>query len=178
MTERAFERINNELEIAQDLPFEKRSWLMQRIAWIAGALVLIAALLGVFGNGPLSRTEKSSQDGALRLEYQRIVRFQAPCELRIHIADSQSNDKAFQLWVSSECFENTLLNRITPEPQSSTLKPDGIIHEFKRQAQREPVEVIFRFDIEKIGSINGSIALINARGDQHSNITFTQFALP
>lgn len=47
------ERVGD-LELGQDLPFQRREWAVQRIAWAAMAAVLTAALLGLFGSGPVS----------------------------------------------------------------------------------------------------------------------------
>lgn len=40
-----------DLEISQDLEFQKRSWTIQRVGWVVIALLILAGLLGVFGKG-------------------------------------------------------------------------------------------------------------------------------
>jgi hypothetical protein len=50
-----------DLEVDQNLEFEKVFWRAQRIGWGVVALVVLAALLGVFGNGSLGWT--ATRDG-------------------------------------------------------------------------------------------------------------------
>ena len=47
------------------------------------ALALMAAVLGLFGHGPLSETASASADGALTVRHQRFERYQAPSEYDI-----------------------------------------------------------------------------------------------
>jgi hypothetical protein len=44
-----------DLDVAQNLAFTRREWLLRRIAWALVALTLLVALSGLFGGGPLSR---------------------------------------------------------------------------------------------------------------------------
>jgi hypothetical protein len=178
MTQRSMQRID-ELDIAEDLSFERRSWIVQRVTWMITAVILLAALLGVFGNGPLSTAQHSSSDGSLRIEYERFVRSQTPAEYRIHIAAQDDDDDRFvQLWVSRDCFDDTLIKRITPEPSRTRLCGDGIIHEFLRADDRGPIEVQFRLEIEKLGRFGVSMALVGRNGQRSSQLDFTQFAYP
>ncbi len=43
-----------DLELAQDLDFERHTWTVERIGWLAMAAVGLAALAGWLGPGPLS----------------------------------------------------------------------------------------------------------------------------
>lgn len=177
MTQRSMQRIKD-LEIAQDLEFERRSWLAQRVSWVLAMAILLAALFGVFGNGPVSKTEEASHDQSLRIEYQRFVRFQAPAEYRIYVSPQPRSGDTFRLWLNRDFFDGTQLRRIIPEPDSTQLVPDGIIHEFHVSRERDPVEIQFRLEIEKMGRYNPAIALVNQDGRRESQLDFTQFAYP
>ena len=61
-----------DLEISQDLTFQRRSWIVQRVGWVMLALLILAALGGLFGPGPLSRARAGPHDGPLWVEYQRF----------------------------------------------------------------------------------------------------------
>ena len=43
---------HGDLEIDEDLPFQRREWFAERVAWAVMALLIAAALLGLFGTGP------------------------------------------------------------------------------------------------------------------------------
>jgi hypothetical protein len=62
------------MEVNADIEFQRRVWRVQRIGWLIIAAVIVAALLGVFGGGPLSRA--AVQGDGLRLEYERFARLQ------------------------------------------------------------------------------------------------------
>ena len=80
-----------DLEIAQDLAFQRREWTIQRVAWAVMALVALAGLLGLFGGaGPLTRA--AAGNGALRLDYARFERKHAPTELRLQVAAGVAGD--------------------------------------------------------------------------------------
>lgn len=71
------------LQLHEDLAHERREWKLQRVGWALMALALLAAVLGLFGHGPLSETASASADGALTVRHQRFERYQAPSEYDI-----------------------------------------------------------------------------------------------
>ena len=72
-----------DLEQPENQRASSREWWAERIGWVAISIILIAALLGAFGPGPLSHREAASDDGRLRVDYYRVQRYAAPAELRI-----------------------------------------------------------------------------------------------
>lgn len=70
--------------IEEEMPFQRRAWRVERIGWAVMALFVLAALLGATGRGgPLAQAEATTPDGALRIRYERIQRFNAPSTLHI-----------------------------------------------------------------------------------------------
>ena len=63
----AEESHSGDLELDQDLIFERRTWTVERVAWVIMALVGLAALAGLLGPGPLSETTSGEQGGPLWL---------------------------------------------------------------------------------------------------------------
>ncbi len=70
-TRRAGVPRHGDLEIPEDLPFQRREWVAERIAWTVMALVVGAAVLGLFGSGWLSRSIAGDQGAPVWLEYER-----------------------------------------------------------------------------------------------------------
>jgi hypothetical protein len=62
------------LQIDEDIPFQQRSWRLQRYAWIAIGVAALGAILGVFGDGPLSHAEARSASGRTTLTFERFSR--------------------------------------------------------------------------------------------------------
>jgi hypothetical protein len=74
-----------DLQIDEDPDAQRRHWIAERVGWTVITLVILAALLGLFGSGWLSEASVGTPEGALRLEYSRFGRFLAPTTLRLHL---------------------------------------------------------------------------------------------
>ena len=64
-----------DLEVDEDLPFQRRAWVAQRIGWVLMALFVLAAAVGLLGAGPLSHA-RIDVPGLMTLEYERFARFE------------------------------------------------------------------------------------------------------
>lgn len=65
-----------DLQISEDMEFQRRSWIVQRTGWAIFALVILLAALGVSGDGMLSSARAGQEDGGLWLEFPRFGRFE------------------------------------------------------------------------------------------------------
>jgi hypothetical protein len=50
-------RLEGEVGAPDTTAYRRRESAIERLGWSAGALVLVAAALGVFGDGPFARVE-------------------------------------------------------------------------------------------------------------------------
>lgn len=90
-----------DLEINQDLAFERRQWPVQRVGWGVGALIIVAALLGVFGSGPLSAATAGDEE-TLLVHFQRFVRHKGQGELVVKVGPNQASAGQVELWLTTE----------------------------------------------------------------------------
>jgi hypothetical protein len=135
-----------DLPIDDDPQFHRIGWTVQRIGWVALAAFLGAALLGVFGHGPVSRT--TARDGDLAVEYQRFARREAPSEVRIEVPADPDGRARISL---DEHFTDAMrIATIVPEPIASTTG-ERVGFEFL-VAPGELAHVIVRFEPERVGS--------------------------
>jgi hypothetical protein len=156
---------SSRFQIDEDLNFQRREWKIQRLGWVAMALVILAALLGVFGTGPLS-SATIERDG-LRLEHERFCRLQRNTELRFTIAGTAD---PVLLLIGGEYLDRVRIERITPEPAKAEAVSDGVVFQFVLQG---PAAVTFHLMPKKFGLVSGK-----ARLGQAAPITFTQFIYP
>ncbi|HYE63641.1 MAG TPA: hypothetical protein VD997_16740 [Phycisphaerales bacterium] len=154
---------------------ERREWVIQRTAWAVMALILVAALLGLFGNGPLSKRVVESDPAGLRMEYQRIVRYQAQTQLKLRIDEVQGEEVTVTF--GDGYFEHFELDTVVPEPDEQRSGDGQLVLVFKPARERGPVEVSVRAKVEKLGTIDGSVSVEGA-GDVPRRLRFEQFALP
>jgi hypothetical protein len=64
---------NRTYPIQEDMQFQRRTWLAERLGWIVMAALLVAGLAGVFFHGPISRTAVKTTDEAVAIEYERFA---------------------------------------------------------------------------------------------------------
>jgi hypothetical protein len=171
-----------DLEIAEDIELERRTWTVEHIAWVAMVLILLAALAGIFGNGPLSWASASSSDSNLVIEYQRFVRNQARSDLRIRIfPEAVEADRGARIWISREYLERSKIASIAPEPEHVESTPDGMIFTFLVPKQENDSVIHLRLDIETIGRIRGRVGLVRGAATQpqpNQIVAMSQFAYP
>jgi hypothetical protein len=162
-----------ELEIGQDLKFQRRSWGVERAGWIIGACILLAAILGLFGPGPLSKGHTASPDQKLSAEYHKLEHYQAPVHLRVNIDSSAATNGRIRLWINRDYVEALDLEHIDPRPESVEIDKERLIYVFK--AERLPVKsrVLFRFEPNKFGKTFARVGIVNG-----PELQFTQFYFP
>jgi hypothetical protein len=100
-----------DLEIQQDLNYQRREWRIQRLGWVVMRLVILAALLGLLGNGPLSKASVTATDGSLRLDYHRCWHYRNPMTLEIHAPGGATDQAA--LLDSNNSMTNSFLLIVT-----------------------------------------------------------------
>ncbi len=66
------------IQLEDDIAFQRKSWLVERIGWGVMLTILVAALAGLFASGPLSSKNVESADSSAIVRYERFARAQAP----------------------------------------------------------------------------------------------------
>jgi hypothetical protein len=159
-----------DLEIVQDLAHQKREWRFERAGWAVLAVLVALALLGLFGDGPLSERTLASADGQLRIEYDRFLRREAPATLRVHVAARPSTE--VRVWLGRDYLERVNRREISPLPQRVEEGPARHEYVFRLASADTPLTVVFRLTPESIGTLLGQIGIGEAR------LEFSQFVYP
>ena len=162
-----------DLEINQDLNFERRSWKAERVGWAVGLLTLIAALLGLLGPGPLGKTTAASPDKSISLEYYRMERDQAPVEWCLQIDGKLVKEGELRLWVDRRFVEGIGTRQIDPEPVSVEIEEERFVYAFKAVKAPPVIKVFFRFEPNKIGKTPARLGVVDGPA-----VAFSQFYLP
>ncbi|HEV7254891.1 MAG TPA: hypothetical protein VGN97_17550 [Mesorhizobium sp.] len=88
-----------------------------------GALIL-AALAGLLGHGPLSSTTAGDPAGPIWIEYNRFQRYQGPSELKIHLSPAAVRQGEARVWIERSVLDHIEIERIEPRPERMELGPD------------------------------------------------------
>lgn len=163
-----------DLELDQDLDFQRRSWAVQRVGWGVMALVAVAALLGLFGPGPLNNAITGSKEAPLWLEYKRFGRFQTSAMLlRVHLGPEAGHDGKVRVLLNRDYLENVQVQQVTPQPESVEAGPKYLTYIFQVTEPNQPTAVTFHLQPEQIGLLSAQVGL-----PKRQPLSFTQFIYP
>lgn len=113
-----------DLEVNEDLRFQRRVWVVQRVGWVAMALVALAALVGLFGGTGSLRGEAkaSSEDAIVSVDYERFLRFMKPTTLEIQVGPEAGKEGMVSIWLDREYLDGLQVQQIT---RSQTARRPG-----------------------------------------------------
>jgi hypothetical protein len=139
-----------ELDIDQDLEFQRRDWTFERVGWIAMLLLIVGALVGLFGDGPLSKAERVTADQSLRVEYDRFERHGNDAKLTVFVRRDSAAGAAVSLWVNDEFLRGVQLEHIEPEPVRQVSVGDRTL--FDIAVAGDSARLTFAFRPKDVGS--------------------------
>ena len=148
-------------EMEADLPFQRRVWIGERVAWVCLALLSVAGLLGVLGRGgPFSEAEVVTPDGALRIRYERFQRMLAPATFRIELGPRPPAGETVELRIGTDVLEIWRLVSMMPSPASSRGVAGGLILAFPVSAGAGQVLAVETV-AERAGVVQASIGTLS-----------------
>lgn len=123
-------------DIAEDRAFQEQFWTAERVAWVAFALLLIAAVVGVFGGGgPLASGTVAV--GESRIDYPAMARWEAGDEFSVRLVGEAGERRL----VLSPGFAKTFrIEDVQPQPERVEAVEAGHAYVFTATTSA-PVEV-------------------------------------
>lgn len=162
------------LQIDEDMPFQRKDWVAQRIGWVLMGLIVLAALLGLTGRGAMSSAVAGEKQGALWVEYNRYARFQTPERVHLHWGPGAADGEGIvRVWVNNGLLEQNKLERITPEPKRMLTGSDRITLEFEQDSGSTEGSATLDLNVEQIGRCDVEIGI-----DHGPQVRFRQFVYP
>lgn len=149
------------LQLDESERFTRREWAVTRVAWGMLAALVVAALLGVFSNGPVSHTVAASESGDLVVGYQRFVRQLGTTSLNLS-ARPDPGAATVTLVVSPEYLAKNEVEQVVPEPSSVRATGRGVEYQFQVAdlgAAEVDVDVTFHVQPDDIGVQHFAVAL-------------------
>jgi hypothetical protein len=157
------------LEIPEDIAFERRAWKVQRVGWVLMSVTLIAAVAGVFGDGPLAKAEATA-DG-VGVKYDRFVRSGGETELKLRLEPGRGDE--VEGWLGREYLERFELVDVLPEPERVATDPERVRMTFRAGTPGEAVHVRIRAKPRASGRLHGEVGL-----EHGGAVRFTQVSYP
>lgn len=162
------------LDLSQDPANRRRDARFERAGRVVFASLVVAALAGLLGRGPLSWATTADAEGVLRLDHDRIARYRAPTSLRLRVAPAAVHDGRVRVWIDAAFLSALDLGGPQPPPLSVELGMDRHTYTFAAPALAGPGILIFEY--EPHASLRDLLGRIGLEGGP--TLQFRQFVLP
>lgn len=153
--------------VHEDMRFQKRSWLVERVGWIVLTAIAVAGLTGLGGNGPASWAHASA--GPLSVSYER---FQRATRTAAFVFDLTPASNESTLHLDPPFQRNFEYTSIQPAPVRSRIGPNGIDFTFAA-AQGGPGRVVIWAQARHYG-----LSTVKAATDGGASASFWIFVYP
>ncbi len=156
--------------IAEDMDYQRRTWRIERIGWLVLGILVVLALVGGFGAGPLSSTTIRDPSGALEISCDRFERQGASSGIRVALAPAEAGPAT--LIISHSFFDAFAVESIQPLPVQQRGGTDGIELRFQR-SDGGPLTVHLVVRARRAGLVRSAFAV-----DGKPPAEVTQFVFP
>jgi len=130
-----------------DIGFQRKEWTAQRVGWALLFLLVLAALAGVFGAGPLSETTASAEDGTVEVEYERFIRHVGTTTMTVAFGPGTVENGKAQLYISRDLATGWRIENVSPAPSTESSSDKWLIYEFDVLGDTPPeVKLLYRGD--------------------------------
>ena len=161
------------IDINQDMDYQWHEWRIQRIAWVFFGATLLAALLGLLGQGPLSTARIDAPDGSLALDYERIDRANTPTGLTLTLGPNVAPGGVARIFFSRELMDRISVEEVLPEPESVETSVDGVTYAFEVKDASQQASVRLDFTHKLAGLAHGVVRL-----EDRPELRFDMFVWP
>ena len=117
------DRPNTAYPIREDMDFQRRDWLAERIGWAAVAVIVAVALTGLLASGPLSRATAVAPSHQLSVDYERFQRVTVATHFTFHVASATG---PVELKLGPAFTSDFQIDSLQPAPLRDTQGPDGL----------------------------------------------------
>jgi hypothetical protein len=160
-------------ERAQQPGPQRRALVFQRVGWAVFALIIVAALAGLLGPGPLSWTSATTPAGLVEVEYSRFVRHVADTSVELRVQPDPAQPSTARVWISTAYLSALNVQQVTPQPDTWTAMGDGVELTFPAAAGPDPVTVQLEIRPDDLWLVRGAVG---APGQEP--VEFWQFVYP
>jgi hypothetical protein len=159
--ENSVAKVNDEVAVGEDLEFQRKWWRFENAAWIALTLIIILDLTGLFGRGPLAKTQLHAMDGTVDVKYERIERTGSQSIMTIRFGPSAIKDGKVQLYIDNSLIKRLGTERVIPAPQQTVIGEGGLTYSFP--ASKPPASVDLALEPPGPGIFDFTIGVAGAQ---------------
>lgn len=160
-----------ELQVDQDMRFQNRMWAFQRAGWAFAVLIVVAAMLGLLGDGPLAAARARADD--LEVAYGRMERHRSPSRMVVTVSTAVAEQGKVELWLDREFADRLRIQHVTPEPESVETSRTRVTFTFEVDESQPRARITYDVLQQGIGLQRGRVGV-----KEQGSVSFGQFVLP
>lgn len=150
--------MHGDLQIDEDIAFERREWTIQRVTFIVLLAIVIAGLLGALGGpGPLSAATLGESGASLRLTYERFIHVLEAHALSFEVRPTDASAGTVSLALGLDYLRDIEVQRVHPEPETVQAASDRLIYTFALASPGETIRIQFTVRATRFGVLGGRI---------------------
>jgi hypothetical protein len=152
---------------------------IQRAGWVIIAIVLIAAIAGLFGGGFFSNTttRHNSEGHEIALTYARFGRAESNLELELQVMAADAPAPELEVALSGEFLDKVSITGVSPEPESESVQGDAVVYTWEVDDWSRPLALRFNYESRDWRSIGGRFD-VRAGDESLGSLPFEQFLFP
>lgn len=149
-------------------------WTLERIGWGFMAATMLAAVVGVFGDGWLSVAETRGPGGAA-VRYPRFGRAHSPLVLKVEwtVGPRVAAVPDPVLWIDRAYLDDFAIEEVRPPPVAVTLDSERIQYSFRVSEPNVRAAVEFTLRANHGGIFSGSLGF-----GEEPGLTVRQYVFP
>lgn len=164
------EFVSRSAPIQEDMRMQQRVWRFERVGWYVLVLLVLMALVGLFGDGLLSDAEVTSRDGRVKVEYQRLSRSGTTDQMVITIRGNPG--QPVKMHIGGSLLREASIETLQPEPVSSLSQGRALLLELG--TDKDGMATLYlTLRSESVGSLEGVV-----RVGSESAVRFSTFLFP
>jgi|SRR6185436_9752935 len=142
-----------DIQLSDDFPFTRKSWIVERAGWGLLIAILVAALLGGLGPGLFSR--RSTASGSLAVEYDRFGHFKTEETITLRLTSRPEDPARVSFWIDESFLDGIRIEEIRPLPLE--VRPEEGRTTYLFAAPPRHASVTIRLDVlhETLGRLAG-----------------------
>lgn len=161
-----------ELQIDQDLNYEKRKWVVERVNWVIMSVLILAGLLGFLGNGPFSSTSATNTTASVTVDYDRFLHLQKTTTIRIHVAPEMVQEGTLRLWFDQDFLSEFKVEKIIPPPHKTEVGKHRFTFIFQVSGTEDPFLFILHVQPESPGLLKGKLGVGDLEAVQFQQLVY------
>ena len=156
--------------VQEDMSMQQRVWRFERVGWYVLVIIVLLALAGLFGNGPLSDAEVVSPDGRVKVEYQRLSRSGTTDNLYITVRGEPG--QLVEVELEGSLLRAASIETMQPEPQRSMSHGPALL--LQLGTRKDGVATLYlTLRSDHVGTLEGVV-----RAGPRSAVHFSTFLYP